>query len=62
MGTLQIPGLEIPVRGKLTRSARLREAVTAAYGGKYNTKASQKWVKGFAQPARELTTLELVPR
>lgn len=61
-GTIQVAELEIPVRGKLTRSARLREAVTAAYGQKYNTKASRKWVDGFAEPARERTTLEFVPR
>ena len=62
VGTLQVPGREIPVRGRVTRSARLRGAVTAAYGEKYNTKASQKWVTGFARPARELTTLEILPR
>jgi hypothetical protein len=61
-GTIQVGELEIPVRAKLTRSARIRNAVTAAFGQKYNTKGSQKWVEGFAEPARELTTLELVPR
>ncbi len=61
-GTVQVAGLEIPVRAKLVRSDRIRKAVTAAYGQKYNTKASQKWVEGFGEPARELTTLEFVPR
>ena len=61
-GFVQVAGLELPVRAKLTQSARLREAVTVAFGQKYNTKASQKWVEGFSEPARELTTLELVPR
>ena len=61
-GAVQVAGLEIPVRAKPTRSARLREAVTAAFGQKYNTKASRKWVEGFGEPARELATLELVPR
>src|SRR5215210_529217 len=61
-GFIQVAGLELPVRAKLTRSARLREAVTAALGRKYDTKASRKWVEGFGEPARELTTLELVPR
>jgi hypothetical protein len=61
-GTIQVAGLEVPVRAKPTRSARIREAVTAAYRQKYNTKASQKWVKGFAKPERELTTLEFIPR
>ena len=61
-GFVQVAGLELPVRAKLTRSARLREAVTVAFGQKYNTKASRKWVEGFGEPERELTTLELVPR
>ena len=61
-GTIQVAGLEIPVQAKLTRSARLRAAVTAAYGEKYNTKASRKWVEGFREPTRELATLEFVPR
>lgn len=61
-GAVRVAGLEIPVRARLTRSARLRGAVTAAFGRKYNTKGSRKWVEGFGEPARELTTLELVPR
>ena len=61
-GAIQVGGLEIPVRARPTRSARIREAVTAAYGQKYNTKASRKWVEGFAEPARELATLEFIPR
>jgi hypothetical protein len=61
-GTVQVAGLEVPVRAALTRSARLRKAVTAAYGQRYPTKASKKWVDGFGEPARELATLEFVPR
>ena len=60
-GTIQVGGLEIPVRARLARSARTRDAVTAAFGEKYNTKASRKWVEGFAEPARALTTLQFVP-
>ena len=60
-GTIQIADLEVSVHAKLVGSARLREAVTAAFGEKYNTKASRKWVEGFAEPARTLTTLEFVP-
>jgi hypothetical protein len=62
LGAVQIAGREIPVRARLTRSARLREAVTVAFGRKYDTKASRKWVEGFGEPARERATLELVPR
>jgi hypothetical protein len=61
-GTVQVAGIEIPVRARLTRSPRLREAVTVAYGEKYDTKAARKWVNGFAEPARELATLEFIPR
>jgi hypothetical protein len=60
-GTVQFGEREIPVRAKLVGGARIRDAVTAALGEKYNTKGSQKWVEGFAEPARVLTTLELVP-
>jgi hypothetical protein len=61
-GTIQVAGLEVPVLAKPTRSARIREAVTAAYGQKYNSKASRKWVEGFGEPERELATLEFIPR
>ena len=60
-GTIQAAGLEIPVRAKPARGARIRDAATAAFGEKYNTKASRKWVEGFAEPARALTTLEFIP-
>lgn len=60
-GSVQVAGREIPVRAKLTRSARLRRAVTAALGQKYNTKGSRKWVEGFSEAAREMATLELTP-
>lgn len=61
-GTMQVGEMEIPVRARVIRSARIRDAVTAAFGEKYNTKASRKWVEGFAEPTRVMTTLELVPR
>ena len=54
--------VERPVRAVPTRSARLREAVSAALAAKYDTKASRKWVEGFAEPERMQHTLELVPR
>jgi hypothetical protein len=60
-GTIQVGNVEIAVRAMPVRSARIRDAVTLAFGEKYNTKASFKWVKGFAEPARLLTTLEFVP-
>ena len=61
-GTIQVGDREIPVRGKPVRSARLRDAVTAAFAEKYNTKGSRKWVEGFAEPERLPNTIEFVPR
>jgi len=61
LGTIQVGDREIRVRGKLVRSGRMLDAITAAFGEKYNTKASQKWVEGFAEPTRVATTIEFVP-
>lgn len=60
-GAIAIAEREIAVRARHVRSERLRKAITQAYAAKYNTKASEKWVRGFAEPSREATTLELVP-
>ena len=60
-GSILIGGTDRGVRARHVRSERLRHAVTGAYAAKYDTKASQKWVRGFADEAREATTLELVP-
>jgi hypothetical protein len=60
-GSIQVAGREIRVQALPTRSQRLRDAVTAAYAEKYNTKGSLKWVTGFAEPERALVTLEFVP-
>jgi hypothetical protein len=60
-GSIQVAGREIAVRASHPRSDRIREGVTTALAAKYNTRASQKWVRGFAEAKRALTTLELVP-
>jgi hypothetical protein len=60
-GTVQVGDLEIPIRGRVVRSARLRDAVTAMYGEKYPTKGSRKWVEGFAEPERVVNTIEFIP-
>jgi hypothetical protein len=61
LGSIQLPGREIAVRGRRIRGERLRDAVTRAYAVKYPTKGSEKWVRGFAEPQRAAATLELVP-
>jgi hypothetical protein len=60
-GALLVAGQERSIRALAVRSVRLRRAVSASYASKYNTKASATWVRGFAEPQREATTLELVP-
>jgi hypothetical protein len=60
-GSITVGKKEMLVRATHVRSERLRHAVSQAYGVKYNTKASEKWVRGFAEAGREATTLELVP-
>src|SRR6266545_2530510 len=61
LGSIQLGGREIAIRARHLRGERLRDAVTRAYAEKYNTKASEKWVRGFAEPHRAVTTLELLP-
>ena len=63
LGTIQAPnGREIRVRAKKVRGERLLDAIDEAYGEKYHTPASRKWVHGFAQARRRRTTTEFVPR
>jgi hypothetical protein len=61
IGLLQVGDRAIRIRARRSRGDRLLDAIDAAYKEKYPTKASQKWVRGFAQPKRRATTLELVP-
>ena len=60
-GVIEIGGRTIRVRAVRTRSERLKAAVDRAYAEKYDTKASQRYVRGFRRPARRDTTTELVP-
>ena len=60
-GMVQVGDLEVSVIGKSVRSARISDAVTAAFGEKYPTKGSQKWVEGFAERGRVANTIEFVP-
>lgn len=60
-GTIQVGDREIPVQAKQVRSDRIRDSVTKAFGEKYNTKASRKWVDGFAEDKRKINTIEFVP-
>jgi hypothetical protein len=63
-GAIQVPPLdrEILVRARPVRGERLLAAIDRAYADKYDTRASLKWVRGFARERRRATTTELVPR
>ena len=45
-GEMSLGGRDVAVRAAQVRSERLRRAVTDAYAAKYDTKGSQKWVRG----------------
>lgn len=61
LGSIHLAGREISVCARRPRGARMRNAVTEAYAAKYTTTAPEYWVKGFAEPNRLATTLELMP-
>lgn len=60
-GAIAFDDREVAVRAQSVRSERLFDAVDAAYAAKYTTKASLRWVRGFARPRRRKTTTELLP-
>jgi len=61
-GEVQCGSRRTPVRAKAVRGQGLLEEVDGAYKEKYDTKASQKWVRGFRLAWRRATTTELAPR
>ena len=60
-GAILIGDRELPIRAKRATSERIMSAVEAAYGKKYTTAASRRYVIGFKRPRRRATTTELVP-
>ena len=62
LGTIQVGDREARVRARRVTGERLLDRIEAAYAEKYNTKASQKYVRGFKTPRRRATTTEFVPR
>ncbi len=60
-GAIQVSDREIPVRAKKVRAERLLDAIEEAYAEKYNTPASLKYVRGFRNKRRRMTTTEFVP-
>ncbi len=62
LGVLQVGDRKIRVRAVPSRSGRVRDAVEDAYAAKYNTTASQKYVRGFRTARRREATMEFVAR
>ena len=61
-GAIQAPERQLSVRARKVAGDVLLDAIDEAYREKYNTKASQKWVRGFRLDRRRLTTMEFLPR
>jgi hypothetical protein len=61
-GVLQIGARQVRVRAVPVRSERIRDAMEAAYGVKYASPASRKYVRGFRTKRRREATMEFVPR
>jgi hypothetical protein len=62
LGVIQVGDREVRIRAIRVKSERLRDKIEDAYAEKYDTKASQKYVKGFRTHRRRETTTEFVPR
>ena len=62
LGVLQIGDRQVRVRARRVRGERLLDRIEDAYAEKYDTKASQKYVRGFRTKRRRETTTEFVPR
>ena len=61
-GIITIGDREIPVRAVITRSERLKDAVSRAYLEKYSTPGALKYSKDLGRAKSRATTTELKPR
>jgi hypothetical protein len=61
-GTITVDGRELPVRAVVTKSERLKDAVSRAYLEKYHTPGSLKFARDLGGAKSRATTTELVPR
>jgi hypothetical protein len=62
VGEIIVAGKELRVRAVLTRSDRLKDAVSRAYVEKYSTPGSLKYARDLGRAKSRATTTELVPR
>jgi hypothetical protein len=61
-GTIEVGDREVRIRARPVRSARIQDAIEAAYAEKYPTPGSRVYVRGFRTARRRATTMEFVPR
>lgn len=61
VGAIRLKGKDIPARGVRVRSARLINALSRAYGEKYDYKGAQHYVVGFRTAKRKAATMEFLP-
>ena len=61
-GIITVDGREFPVRAVVTRSERLKDAVSRAYLEKYCTPGALKYSRDLARAKSRATTTELIPR
>ena len=62
LGVIQVGDRVLRIRAVRVKSERIRDAIDDAYAEKFDTKASQKYVRGFRSPRRRDSTVEFVPR
>ena len=60
-GTIKVQDQEIEIRAVPAKSARLRDAIDAAYLEKYSSPGSLKYAKDLGSAKSRATTIELVP-
>jgi hypothetical protein len=61
-GIITVDGRELPVRAVVTRSERLKDAVSRAYLEKYCTPGAIKYSRDLGRAKSRATTTELIPR
>jgi hypothetical protein len=60
-GVIEVDGKRMRVRAVQTRSERLKDAVSRAYLGKYDTPGSLKFARDLGRARSRATTTELIP-
>lgn len=60
-GIMVVGTRELRIRATLTRSERLKDAVSRAYLEKYHTPGALKYARDLGRPKSRATTSELVP-